>query len=466
MARILAIGLDGFELSLARRYMCEGVMPAFARLQERSARFLLDHGEAKYSGLTWEHVATGQPPELNGRHSAVTFDPATYAVRQEPTWFTPFFARLSSRVVMFDPPYCDIAKAPMVRGITHWGAHDPGVAPFERPAGLFDEIAQRFGPYPADDHIYSISWHQPEETRRAAEALERAVRVRAHAAQWLLAERLPDWDLALVVVSEGHSAIEPFWHGVDAGHRLHALPSAPIAASGLKSVYVAIDALIDELSGAFPDADLMLFAMHGMGDNNADVASMALLPEALYRHRFHRSYMRDLPWAGSTVEGAPLLAEHESWHQVMEDRIPALPVVMAAGDVVTPIDIEHVSIDWNPASRYRPFWPDMDAFALPSFYDGRVRMNLRDRERYGRVPLEELPSGGAQCRPVARRMPRRVHGRARHRGGARGPKAAARDRADGSRSVHPLARLATRPHASHTWDDRSGGDSPHRRPHG
>jgi hypothetical protein len=262
------------------------------------------------------------------------------------------------------------------------------VAVFARPASLLDEITRRFGPYPAADYLYSIAWHHPEETRRAADALEHAVRVRTQAARWLLGERIPDWDLALVVVSEGHSAIESLWHGADTSHRLHGLASAPIAANGLKRVYVAIDALIGELSDSFHDADLMLFAMHGMGDNNADVASMALLPEALYRRRFGRPYMRDLPWTGVTAEGAPLMAEHESWHFLMEDRIPPLPAVMAAGDVATRIGIEHVEIDWNPASRYRPFWPDMDAFALPSFYDGRVRMNLRSRERYGRVPLE------------------------------------------------------------------------------
>ena len=44
------------------------------------------------------------------------------------------------------------------------------------------------------------------------------------------------------------------------------------------------------------------------------------------------------------------------------------------------------NIDWQPASRYRPFWPDMEAFAIPSFYDGRLRINLIGRERYGMVP--------------------------------------------------------------------------------
>jgi predicted AlkP superfamily phosphohydrolase/phosphomutase len=45
------------------------------------------------------------------------------------------------------------------------------------------------------------------------------------------------------------------------------------------------------------------------------------------------------------------------------------------------------NLDWMPVSRYRPFWPKMDAFALPAFYDGRVRINLVGRESRGTVPL-------------------------------------------------------------------------------
>jgi predicted AlkP superfamily phosphohydrolase/phosphomutase len=43
-------------------------------------------------------------------------------------------------------------------------------------------------------------------------------------------------------------------------------------------------------------------------------------------------------------------------------------------------------LDWMPAARYSAFWPRMSAFALPSFYDGRVRINLRGREGKGRIP--------------------------------------------------------------------------------
>jgi predicted AlkP superfamily phosphohydrolase/phosphomutase len=42
-----------------------------------------------------------------------------------------------------------------------------------------------------------------------------------------------------------------------------------------------------------------------------------------------------------------------------------------------------------PAARYSRFWSKMPAFALPSYYDGRVRLNVAGREAHGVVPAAE-----------------------------------------------------------------------------
>jgi hypothetical protein len=65
--KVLAIGLDGLEATLAERLMAEGRMPALAELRKRSARFLLDEGSARRAGLPWEHVVSGLSPEEAGR---------------------------------------------------------------------------------------------------------------------------------------------------------------------------------------------------------------------------------------------------------------------------------------------------------------------------------------------------------------------------------------------------------------
>jgi predicted AlkP superfamily phosphohydrolase/phosphomutase len=404
--RVVVIGLDGFEITLAERFMSEGLMPNFAGIAARSLRARLDHGADKFSGLAWEHVSAGRAPSDGARWSVVTFDKDRYTARQQGTNYRPFLADLALRSVVADLPYCDLGAAPNVQGFTDWGAHDPGVAPASRPESLRLEIEQRFGAYPAPEWIYGFCWPSPERTRLASDALTRAVNIRSEATRWLLAERLPEWDLAIAVVSEPHSAIEPLWHGVDASHPLHGLPSAAPAAAGLRDVYVAVDNLIGTIAGAFPDAVLVLFAMHGMGVNEADVPVMALLPELLHRYAFGRPHMKKGRWTRRLSDGTPLLGEHETWEQAVADIVPmgtrAAPRRGLRGwlDRVTAAPRAHATIAngdptamaWMPATRYQSFWPAMRAFALPSFYDGRIRVNLAGRESRGIVQPGEYRS--------------------------------------------------------------------------
>ena len=116
---------------------------------------------------------------------------------------------------MFDPPYFDLDRTPNTQGIVNWGAHDPGVASRSRPDGILQEATERFGAYPAERWLYATPWGSETLSREMADRLTEATRLRAKVAMWLLAERLPDWELGIVTVSEAHSAIEGLWHGVD-----------------------------------------------------------------------------------------------------------------------------------------------------------------------------------------------------------------------------------------------------------
>jgi len=398
--RLLMIGLDGFDLALAEGFLTQGLLPNFARIRETSARYELDNGRDKYSGLAWEHVSSGKAPSDGGRWSAITFDPMRYAVHQGHTSERPFMADLSARTVVFDVPYCDLSKAPRVRGLTNWGAHDPGVGPASRPYDVREELQRRFGPYPALEWIYGFCWPSASKASAAGNALARAVEVRAQAARWMLHDRIPDWDFAMVVVSEAHSATEPMWHGVDPDHPLHVVESAPAAASGLLNVYKSIDCLIGNLRESFPDATILLAAMHGMGPNDSDVAAMALLPELLYRLAFGVPHMLPVSYARATSSGTPLLAEDDVWEEVMWRVVPSPPrrlfdrIVRRLSRLSGVNDDSKMSVEWIPAARYARFWPRMPAFALPAYYDGRIRINLAGREAKGLVPSDEY---GKSC---------------------------------------------------------------------
>ncbi len=422
--RVLAIGLDGYEQSLGDPMMAAGELPALAALKARSARFLLDHGPATRTGLAWEHASSGRSPEDAGRASAVDLDTRTYEVWHDGAAQRPFPATLAARTVIFDPPYFDLRLAPHVRGVMNWGAHDPGVAAGSRPPALIDELVARFGTYPARESMYDIVWPNAARARRLGDALLRATEARTAAARWLLAERCPDWDLAFVVAGELHSAVEAFWHGIDPHHPLHALPSAAPARERLHAIYRATDALVGELVAACPDATVVAFAMNGMGPNRSDVASMMLLSELLYRHAFGRPSLR-IPrrWADAP-EGLPMLGPDEDWSQAVKTAITQFPEPLdtarrvaarvlpeslkrpfrpnGVGPSVTADGALRLALDWMPTGLYQPHWHRMRAFALPSFYDGRVRINLAGRERAGMVAPAEYPAACDEIEALVR----------------------------------------------------------------
>lgn len=382
------IGLDGYEPTLADDLIAQGELPALAGLRARSANFALEHGPARKAGLAWEQVASGLAPGEGGRDSAVAFDSQSYTVRQMPTTLCPFVADLPLRTLVFDTPYFDLRRAPKVQGVVNWGAHDPGVGPFTRPESLRAEVEERFGAYPAERWIYGLVWPSVDDTRRMGDALVRAVELRASAARWLLSERLSEWDLGMVVVSECHSAIEALWHGIDPDHPLHDLPSAGPAGEAIREVYRSIDNLIAELVAAAPDAAIVMMSMHGMGPNEADLPGMVLLPELLYRHAFKRPYLLEGEWH-TAANAIPLLQDGDQWEVVMRSVVPDIPAISDENVTLNESRTEMgMSLDWMPAARYRPYWPDMPAFALPAFYDGRIRVNLAGREARGIIAAD------------------------------------------------------------------------------
>jgi hypothetical protein len=146
--------------------------------------------------------------------------------------------------------------------------------------------------------------------------------------------------------------------------------------------------------------------MHGMGPNHSDVASMALLPELLHRHEFGEPFFQPPHGWANAAGGIPILGESEHW-DVETPKIKT--IAKSVRTFIAPWIPKSVktllkrelriqngdaperkrSLQWMPTARYQPFWPKMRAFALPSFYDGRIRVNLIGRERNGLVPLNE-----------------------------------------------------------------------------
>src|SRR6185503_10280420 len=257
----------------------------------------------------------------------------------------------------------------------------------------------RYGRYPKE-WVHGYVWPSPARTKTMGESLVRATAMRTEATLWLLKERCADWDLAIVGGGELHSAAESLWHGWDPAHPLHRVASAPAAREGFIAAYEAADRMVGRLMETFPDAAIIVCAMHGMGPNRSDVASMALLPELVFRWQFGAALQPGRPDWSAAPDGVPMLGEDDKWWpgvcersflppEQWPQRLRKRATLERAMGTPWPGDAADgacLSIEPIPATWYRPFWPAMRAFALPSYYDGRSRINLAGREARGRVP--------------------------------------------------------------------------------
>jgi len=406
--RVLVVGLDGWDHGHEERLRAEGELPNLAALSGRSARFLIDTQGKQLDGLDWEHFLAGGGLEATHRSCAVDFDPSDYAAWQRSAGVAPFIKDLPVRSVIFDVPYLDLARTPSTRGVVGWAGSDFGMdEPQARPDTLTRWIQSNVGTYPATAWLDTVAWPSVEQSVAMGRHLVDGIETRREAARRLLTERMPDWDLAMVVVTETHTAAEAFWHGVDASHPLNDHPSARPSAAALRDVYRATDQLIGALIECTGAEHVVVLALNGMASNRFDVPSMVLLPELLTRWSCGQQFLTVPPaWTASPGDVPLLAATGPSWtdacdgwlgrsaptsgrpgrllHRIRNRIAPRPSRPDRHGSHTSPHE-DRISLAWHPAMHYQSLWPQMRAFALPSFAAGHVRINLQGRERDGIV---------------------------------------------------------------------------------
>jgi predicted AlkP superfamily phosphohydrolase/phosphomutase len=404
-SRLLVIALDGLERSLVERLVAEGELPAIGRVLREG---LVGETMATHHHLAevpWTEMLTGCRPGTTGYWSPFAFA-ADYSVREiaahDFAQHPPFYACCPGRkILVFDVPQARLHQGIDGIQLLGWGSHTPQAASVSAPGELLAEVTRRFGPHPA----FPEDWMMVTETRRRTAALTAAlldgIARRTAIARDLMA-RL-DWDLAFIVCSETHSAGHNFWH---LGHYGHPLAAAFGECFGdpLKRILKAADGLVAGLrEAAPPQTPIMLFAERGMKPNTCDLPSLLFLPELLYRRAFDRAALgrprsAKLGASGTGCEGDWGLI---AW-SLQEDtnvlrrtlRRHARPGISrrfdrlfgSALDLVHPYDTR---LGYLPPMWYCRHWPRMPAFALPSYADGLIRINLAGRETSGIVSPSE-----------------------------------------------------------------------------
>ena len=121
-----AVGLDAASIDLVERLCDLGVLPNFATLRDRSARWRLRSGASHRHGTLWSEFVAATELPLDRTGFRCTFDPTTYAAYEEParhelTGHLPFWEAAGVPTITFDVPRTTI-EGPGVH-VTGWGAH-------------------------------------------------------------------------------------------------------------------------------------------------------------------------------------------------------------------------------------------------------------------------------------------------------------------------------------------------------
>jgi hypothetical protein len=407
MARVAAIGLDAGEWQLIEPMLADGQLPNLAGIRSKSAECRLTNPLYR-STLVWEAFLTGRQDLNDDRSGGVEFDPLTYGVRKIPAGSTaPFYAGLGGvEAIAFDVPHLSLDGAVSDVRVCTWGTHSRSHPRASNPSGLLSEIDGAFGLHPAfrDEHRYA--WHRPEFVEWLVRSLVAGSATRADIAVWLM-DRFPSWQLFLTVMSESHSAGENLGHALAEGSPMARLPMARCHRTGLLEVYRAMDAAIGRFAARLPgDAALVVFSILGTAANDSELSSTVLLPELLQRLHFKRPFLHDPDRAAWQRDGDAIVpAVDESWDDYMRRHAVVIPTVglcqrarrlipdrllgvarsLSRGLSERSDSDSGTSLNWQVPTWYRARWPRMKVFALPTFGDARLRLNVRGRERDGIV---------------------------------------------------------------------------------
>lgn len=403
---VIAIGLDAAEPVLVERWMDAGMLPTLSRLRDRGVYRRLANFEYCRAEAACTSFLTGCSPWRTGRWAPFKFTGATYGVENRQAYefdeYPPFYAVGDDyRVAIFDLPQTRLNDRVNGIQVLGWGAHSPRTTRTSRPAGLLEDLTAEYGEHPTYEKDHVNLWDRAA-MQWLNQGLQTGIARRARICRDLI-QREP-WDLFLTYFGETHSAGHFFWHLSESDHPLHEKGQA---ANPLLEVFQAMDKGLAEMLAAAPaDARVVLFSDHGMEANSTDLPSLVFLPELLYRWNFPGQFGLEpgrsgpppapvQPRAGRSWTDEVWARKHDRnpLTRAMRRRLPVeffhYAIERRLGINTIPLCPEDCRLGHQPPMWYHPAWPAMQAFALPSFSEGYIRINLRGRERDGLVAPED-----------------------------------------------------------------------------
>jgi predicted AlkP superfamily phosphohydrolase/phosphomutase len=371
-SRTIVIGLDAFDLRLARRWGSAGALPCLERLFAGCPLVRLDTPSRVIQGTVWPSLLTGASPGRHGLYLQQQLQNGTYAIVEtfaDHVRLKRFYEHMEDaglRCGLADLPSDRPAKR--VRGVqvVEWSTEFAMWRYETRPRSFARYIRSRIGINPMTSH-WNSGDSQDSHTRLCS-ALETSTRMKAQLGEALLAR--PDLDLVFLVFGEAHKAGHWLWKYQDEGHPNHE-PSASELRQGLLNCYKQIDRALAQLTALVrPEDNLIVLSDHGMqpayrGDHLVD-----LILERLG----YLTYLAERSPGGGTREADSLahaarrvLGRGKSAVKRLAPRALIAAVNRRKNSFPT--------VDWR---RTR-------AFSLPTDRNSHIRLNLEGREPQGVV---------------------------------------------------------------------------------
>lgn len=415
MTALIAIGLDAADPTVLEAWMAAGHLPTLARLKQQGCYGHLSNTEHYRAETPWTTFISGQAPEKTGYWGPIKYDASTYSVTEVGAYDygenPPFYALGDRRkVIAFDIPQSALSDAVDGIQVLGWGAHSPMTASHSTPEEALAKIIAKHGEHPAflKDFAECRNVHALTRLQRSMSVgIERKANICAS----LINEE--DWDFFLTIFGETHTAGHYMWHLSQPDHPLHCMVEAGAEDLMLKT-FMEVDQAIGKILAASPQpANVVIFAAHGMGANVMDVPSMVFLPELMHRYSFGKAAIAP----GKTTDPLPPIEttfdQKRGWlGEIWNRRVPLngasrwlrakMPVriqkpldslltnLLPPGlSCPTVLEKQGDSLFWQPAKWYEPLWPKMKAFAIPSYSEGYIRINVKGREANGVVEAAE-----------------------------------------------------------------------------
>lgn len=416
--KVIAIGLDSADPDLIQNWIEQGQLPHLASLQNEGAHAVLEN-KANIANSTmpfggtegsWVSFQTGVRPDKTGYWETFDYDPEKYTATSDQHHggydyqeYPPFYALGDKyRVATFDLPVS--AVVPNVNGlqVVGWGGHWPFVDRGSDPQDLLKILTGQYGKNTILYKDYGEFWdgrYLKWLESNSILSIERRTEITID-----LMNREP-WDMFLATYGESHGAAHDLWFTSVKDHPLHHLWDE--GRDPLLKVFQKIDDAIGRIRAHVPkDACFICYSVHGIESNVTDLGSFFFLPELMYRFQFPGEF----GFAKGTPDEAPVppisKGKHNHWfgeiwrqrhfkNRFIKQIQPYLPAMLIPrgnwSDFLYPyfLDFFGPETGWLPAVWYKPAWPRMRSYAIPSFSDGHIRINVEGRESKGLVSEQE-----------------------------------------------------------------------------